>query len=143
LLPRLQSIHPPADWQSIVCPSNSPFDPPVCAQETVTRTAFPPPRYTDNSHLGRETAHRIHNMALADAAKKVAAEYDFTDEQVVKSVKEFLREIDEGLQGDNSSLSQIPTYVTAVPNGTEKVRTPYQATMGGDAYTCRRDCTWQ
>ncbi len=27
----------------------------------------------------------------------------------------------EGLEKDGTSLSQIPTYVTAVPNGTEKV----------------------
>ncbi len=31
--------------------------------------------------------------------------------------------IDEGLQKDGTSLSQIPTYVTGVPNGTEKVPT--------------------
>lgn len=29
--------------------------------------------------------------------------------------------IDEGLQKTGSTMSQIPTYVTAVPNGTEKV----------------------
>ena len=29
--------------------------------------------------------------------------------------------IDEGLQQHGTTLSQIPTYVTAVPNGTEKV----------------------
>jgi len=28
---------------------------------------------------------------------------------------------DEGLQKDGTEMSQIPTYVTAVPNGTEKV----------------------
>lgn len=28
---------------------------------------------------------------------------------------------DEGLQETGKSMSQIPTYVTAVPNGTEKV----------------------
>jgi hypothetical protein len=28
---------------------------------------------------------------------------------------------DEGLQKDGTYMSQIPTYVTAVPNGTEKV----------------------
>jgi hypothetical protein len=27
----------------------------------------------------------------------------------------------EGLEKENTSLSQIPTYVTGVPNGTEKV----------------------
>jgi hexokinase len=29
--------------------------------------------------------------------------------------------VDEGLQKDGTSISQIPTYVTSVPNGTEKV----------------------
>ena len=29
--------------------------------------------------------------------------------------------LEEGLEKDGTSLSQIPTYVTAVPNGTEKV----------------------
>lgn len=32
--------------------------------------------------------------------------------------------IDEGLQENGKSLHQIPTYVTAVPNGTEKVCRP-------------------
>jgi hypothetical protein len=32
-----------------------------------------------------------------------------------------LRIAAEGLEKDGTSLSQIPTYVTAVPNGTEKV----------------------
>lgn len=30
-------------------------------------------------------------------------------------------QIDEGLKKDGATLSQIPTYVTGVPNGTEKV----------------------
>lgn len=29
--------------------------------------------------------------------------------------------IEEGLQNEGATLRQIPTYVTAVPNGTEKV----------------------
>jgi len=29
--------------------------------------------------------------------------------------------IDEGLEKNATTMSQIPTYVTAVPNGTEKV----------------------
>ena len=29
--------------------------------------------------------------------------------------------IDEGLQKTGTAMSQIPTYVTSVPNGTEKV----------------------
>lgn len=59
-------------------------------------------------------------MALAEAARKVAQEFDFSPADVNRAVKEFLREMDEGLEKDGTSLSQIPTYVTAVPNGTEK-----------------------
>ena len=31
---------------------------------------------------------------------------------------------DEGLAKDGTTMSQIPTYVTGVPNGTEKVSRP-------------------
>jgi hexokinase len=62
----------------------------------------------------------IKDMGLAESAKRVAAEFEFSDDDVRKAVKEFLREMDEGLQKDGTHLSQIPTFVTAVPNGTEK-----------------------
>ena len=32
--------------------------------------------------------------------------------------------IDDGLEKNATDMSQIPTYVTAVPNGTEKVSLP-------------------
>jgi len=60
------------------------------------------------------------SMTLADQAKRVAAEFDFDDNAVNKAVKEFIREMDEGLEKEGTEMSQIPTYVTAVPNGTEK-----------------------
>ncbi|TKA40486.1 Glucokinase, partial [Cryomyces minteri] len=59
-------------------------------------------------------------MTLVDEAKRVAAEFDYPTEDVQKGVKEFIRQMDEGLQKDGATMSQIPTYVTAVPNGTEK-----------------------
>jgi hexokinase len=34
----------------------------------------------------------------------------------------FDRVADEGLEKNATTMSQIPTYVTAVPTGTEKVR---------------------
>ncbi|KAF2873020.1 hypothetical protein BDV95DRAFT_593402 [Massariosphaeria phaeospora] len=60
------------------------------------------------------------SMNLAEQAKRVAAEFEFGPGNVRKAVKEFVREMDEGLQKEGTELSQIPTYVTAVPNGTEK-----------------------
>ncbi|EGS23016.1 uncharacterized protein CTHT_0014980 [Thermochaetoides thermophila DSM 1495] len=59
-------------------------------------------------------------MSLEAETKSVVAQFDFTDEQVNQGVKEFIRQMEEGLEKDGTSLSQIPTYVTAVPNGTEK-----------------------
>ncbi|KAI1755673.1 glucokinase [Xylaria castorea] len=58
--------------------------------------------------------------SLIDETKRVVAQFDYTDDDVNKGVQEFLRQMNEGLRKDGTSLSQIPTYVTAVPNGTEK-----------------------
>lgn len=59
-------------------------------------------------------------MALAAETKSIVSQFDYTDEDVNKGVKEFLHQMGEGLEKDGTSLSQIPTYVTGVPNGTEK-----------------------
>ncbi|MCJ1422105.1 glucokinase [Xylographa parallela] len=59
-------------------------------------------------------------MSLVDEARQVAAEFEYPAEAVNEAVKEFMKEMDEGLQKVGATMSQIPTYVTAVPNGTEK-----------------------
>ena len=61
------------------------------------------------------------NMALHEEAKRMAAEFDYPTDQVNRSVKEFIRQMEEGLEKQGTTMAQIPTYVTAVPNGTEKV----------------------
>ncbi|KAI0551433.1 glucokinase [Xylaria curta] len=58
--------------------------------------------------------------SLVEETKRVVAQFDYTDDDVNKGVQEFLRQMNEGLRKDGTSLSQIPTYVTGVPNGTEK-----------------------
>ncbi|KAI0394480.1 glucokinase [Xylariaceae sp. FL0594] len=58
--------------------------------------------------------------ALVEETKRIVAQFDYTDDDVNKGVQEFLRQMNEGLQKDGTSISQIPTYVTGVPNGTEK-----------------------
>ena len=94
-------------------------------------------------------------MALAEETKRITAQFEYTDDDVNRGVQEFLRQMrkiytfglclwrwtsnrsstDEGLEKDGTSLSQIPTYVTGVPNGTEKVRQscpmllPYQSNI--------------
>ena len=61
-------------------------------------------------------------MSLLAESKRVAAEFDLTDDDVRKTVAEFVAQMDEGLKKNGTNMSQIPTFVTAVPNGTEKVR---------------------
>ncbi|KAF1940641.1 glucokinase GLK1 [Clathrospora elynae] len=71
-------------------------------------------------YVGTFNTKPTRSMALAEQAKRVAAEFEFGDDAVNKAVKEFIREMDEGLEKEGTEMSQIPTYVTAVPNGTEK-----------------------
>jgi hexokinase len=58
-------------------------------------------------------------MSLLGKAKQIAAEFEYTDEDVRKGVKEFIWQMNEGLAKNATTMSQIPTYVTGVPNGTE------------------------
>jgi hexokinase len=60
-------------------------------------------------------------MALHEEAKRMTTEFDYSTDEVNKSVKEFIRQMEEGLEKQGTTMAQIPTYVTAVPNGTEKV----------------------
>ncbi|KAL9106984.1 MAG: hypothetical protein Q9227_008020 [Pyrenula ochraceoflavens] len=62
-------------------------------------------------------------MALLKEAQRIAAEFEYPDKDVNEAVKEFIRQMDEGLERQGATMSQIPSYVTAVPNGTEKVDT--------------------
>jgi len=59
-------------------------------------------------------------MALIEETKRLVSQFDYSDEDVNKGVKEFLRQMNDGLENEGTSMSQIPTYVTGVPNGTEK-----------------------
>ncbi|KAG9234510.1 hypothetical protein BJ875DRAFT_484136 [Amylocarpus encephaloides] len=59
-------------------------------------------------------------MSVTTEAKRIAAEFEYSDVAVNEGVKEFIAQMNEGLQKNATTMSQIPTYVTAVPNGTEK-----------------------
>ena len=62
------------------------------------------------------------SSSIVEAATQIAREFEYPAEQVQAGVKEYIREMDEGLAKEHTTLSQIPTFVTNVPNGTEKVR---------------------
>jgi len=59
-------------------------------------------------------------MDLETETQSIVKQFELSDDDVNKAVKEFLRQMEEGLAKDGTSLSQIPTYVTSVPNGTEQ-----------------------
>ncbi|KAK8061388.1 hexokinase hxk2 [Apiospora phragmitis] len=95
---------------------------------TTTRSAFSPPAAVLQEPVC-ESPHpfptappisRPRTMALVEETKRITAQFDYTDADVNKGVQEFLRQMNEGLEQDGTSMSQIPTYVTGVPNGTEK-----------------------
>ncbi|POR36908.1 Phosphotransferase [Tolypocladium paradoxum] len=65
-------------------------------------------------------ASRPLTMALATETTRVVSQFDFSDQDVNTHVREFLQQMRDGLEADGTSISQIPTYVTGVPNGTEK-----------------------
>lgn len=77
----------------------------------------------------------IMSSPLVEEATRIAREFDFSADQVRRGVAEYIQQANEGLTKENTTLSQIPTFVTAVPNGTEKVRTPVQP-----AYLPAADC---
>ncbi|KKA29695.1 hypothetical protein TD95_004460 [Thielaviopsis punctulata] len=59
-------------------------------------------------------------MSLEAATTKIVDQFDVSDETLNKAVSEFLNQMEEGLETDGTSLAQIPTYVTGIPNGSEK-----------------------
>lgn len=67
------------------------------------------------------TTPALTNMDLEKEAKRMAAEFAYPKDVLNKGVKQFIEEMREGLGKQGAQMSQIPTYVTSVPNGTEKV----------------------
>ncbi|KAJ5787778.1 Hexokinase N-terminal [Penicillium paradoxum] len=60
------------------------------------------------------------SSSLLDQATRIARDFDYPAEQVQRGVAEYIKQSKEGLGKEGTTLSQIPTFVTAVPNGTEK-----------------------
>ncbi|KAL2757802.1 hypothetical protein ACRALDRAFT_2025516 [Sodiomyces alcalophilus JCM 7366] len=59
-------------------------------------------------------------MALEAETKRIVSLFELSDDWLNKAVREYHSQADEGLRSEGTSLSQIPTYVTALPNGKEK-----------------------
>lgn len=69
----------------------------------------------------RKMSSATTSPVLLEAAR-IAREFDYPATEVQRGVQAFINQMHEGLSMDGATLSQIPTYVTGVPNGTEKVR---------------------
>ncbi|KAF4618976.1 hypothetical protein G7Y89_g14871 [Cudoniella acicularis] len=59
-------------------------------------------------------------MSIIERAKEVAEEFEYGEEDVQRATKHFIKQMNEGLERDGATMGQIPSYVTSVPNGTEK-----------------------
>lgn len=58
---------------------------------------------------------------LLSKAQAIAAEFEMSDEQLNKCVEHFRKQVKEGLaQSTDRGLPMIPTFVTSIPDGTEK-----------------------
>lgn len=98
--------------------SSSPSNPFLPSQHHICPGVRP---HTHDDDFENLYDHVPPTMGLAEEAKRIAAQFDFGPQQVNDGVKAFLAQMHEGLQESGTQLSQIPTFVTAVPNGTEKV----------------------
>lgn len=58
---------------------------------------------------------------VLDESVRIAQLFDYPPREVLRGVAEYRRQMGEGLAKEHTTLSQIPTFVTEVPNGTEKV----------------------
>ena len=61
-------------------------------------------------------------MSLEQEVKRIAEEFEVPSDILAKCVQYFQLEMENGLSHHGSELSQLPTYVTKLPSGTEKVR---------------------
>lgn len=61
------------------------------------------------------------SSTVLDEAARIARQFDYPADDVRRGVAEYMREMEEGLVKEGTTLSQIPTFVTEVPNGSEKV----------------------
>lgn len=61
------------------------------------------------------------SSAILDEARRIARHFHYPADEVRRGVAEYIRQMDEGLSQEHTTLSQIPTFVTSVPDGTEKV----------------------
>ncbi|KAF8428226.1 hexokinase-domain-containing protein [Tirmania nivea] len=61
-----------------------------------------------------------YNTPLMQKAGEIAQEFEYDTKQINAAVEEFQNLMTKGVENEGEAMTMIPTYVTAVPNGTEK-----------------------
>ncbi|KAL3710968.1 glucokinase [Talaromyces marneffei ATCC 18224] len=114
----------PSTFYSSLHPDYNPrCDSPFTCTSSYTSTCANPQNILSSSCISSSSPAGMIMAAPGpslDAALRVAREFDLPSDQVQRGVDEFLNQMAEGLAKNGTTLSQIPTYVTSVPNGTEK-----------------------
>lgn len=59
--------------------------------------------------------------AVLDESARIAQLFDYPPDQLLRGVAEYQNQMTDGLAKEHTTLSQIPTFVTEVPKGSEKV----------------------
>merc|ERR1711939_895363 len=108
----------------------SPFGESVYRQEAYFEQLEPGTQCKPKSLFSAElpVTHALTNMALEAETKRMVAQFEYTAEDVNKGVKEFIREMEEGLEKEGARLSQLSSMfdhaarksivlVTAVESG--------------------------
>ncbi|KAG9249457.1 glucokinase [Emericellopsis atlantica] len=65
-------------------------------------------------------ADSLEHLDPMDRAKAVAREFHVSSETIETGTGHFVKQLSEGLLADGTTLLQVPSYVTNLPNGTEK-----------------------
>jgi hypothetical protein len=89
----------------------SPFGDSVYRAEAYYEQLEPGTRCKPRNPFALPITDAITNMALEEEAKRIAAQFEYTSEDVNKGVDEFIAEMEEGLAKQGAMMSQIPTCV--------------------------------
>lgn len=87
----------------------SPFGDSVYRAEAYYEQLEPGTRCKPKDPFALPVTDAITNMALAEEAKRIAAQFEYSAEDVNRGVEEFIAEMEEGLEKQGATMSQIPT----------------------------------
>lgn len=87
----------------------SPFGDSVYRAEAYYDQLEPGTRCKPKDPFALPVTDAITNMGLAEETKRIAAQFEYSAEDVNRGVEEFIAEMEEGLSKQGAMMSQIPT----------------------------------